>query len=246
MLFKFPKNKIVLDCFTSERYAIEYAPIDFAIKHIPNWWKNLPKSYLDTNEFTQSPTMKHCVGMVDYYKNSIAIPLWSDLSIKVNEDKSYKWQFSDRRTQAGFHSMEKQANGFLSNFFHFKIISPWAFKTKEMINWVWSHPTYNYEFSEDIVSLPAIVNYEHQNSTNINLMVSTKEPKIINISQGQPMAVLTPMSDRKVEIIRHLVSEKEFDSILSMQARISFLNKYKKIVKRKEQFSGCPYHNKII
>jgi hypothetical protein len=236
MLFLFPKKKIVLDCFTSEKYAIEYAPINFAIKHIPEWWKDLPVSR--NNELVEN--MRNCVGMVEYYKRSIAMPMWSDLLIQTEGNKNYQWQFSDFKSIAKIHN-ESQMSNFLSNYGHLKIQSPWRFASEKSLNWVWSHPTYNYPFSSDIACLPGITDFYYQCSVNVNIMVLTENKKDILIKQGQPIALLTPMSDRKIKIVRHLVDEKEIKRIDSKVASISFSSKYKNIVKRKEQFKDCPY-----
>ena len=242
MLFKFPQKKIVLDCFTSDHYVIEQSPIDFAIKHIPDWWKNLPTSITNQNNFAPAPTMKHCVGMVDYYKNSIALPLWSDLAIRVNQNKSYNWKFSNSNTQAVVHPINEQATGFLNNYGHLKISSPWYLKSEKNIDWVWSHPTYNYAHSNDIVSLPGIVNYYHQHATNINIMISLEKEKTILIPHSQPLVIMTPMSDRKIKIVHHLVSQQELNKMKN--PNITFLQRYKNSIKARERFSSCPFHKK--
>ena len=84
MIFKFAQKKIVLDCFTTNPEVVEYAPISYAIKHIPQWWKDLPETYLSEDGFTNRGTMRYCAGMVDYYKKSIAIPMWADFSLKIH------------------------------------------------------------------------------------------------------------------------------------------------------------------
>jgi len=243
MLFKFPQKKIVLDCFTTKSYAVEYAPINFAIKHIPDWWKNLPTSFVsDKNQFTEHGTMKGCVGMVDYYKKSIAVPLWSDLSIKIFQDKTFAWQFSDGETAAVQHPIKKQATGFLNSYEHLKIDSPWLFKSEKDIYWLWSHPTYNYAHSNDICSIPGITSFYHQHATNINIMINVEKEKKILIPQGKPMTLITPMSDRKVEIVRHLIGVEEFIKLRDRSTTIKFISKYKEIIKRRKQFADCPYH----
>jgi hypothetical protein len=245
ILFKFPKKKITLDCFTSEAHILRTAPIVPAIKLIPEWWKKLPNSYYKNNEFSPSSTMKHCIGMVDYYKKSIVLPLWSDLAINIKSSREYYWQFSDRYSTAVQHNMEKQATGFLNGYSHIKLITPWAFKTKENISWVWSHPTYSYPNSHEVVSLPAVVNHLYMHGTNINLLFSANTPKTIIIPQGQPLVHIIPMSDRKVEIVRHLVSEAEYKKIKSVSTHITFLDKYIKTLDRIKQFKNCPFHNHI-
>ena len=243
MIFKFLQKKIVLDCFTSRSYAIEYAPINYAIKNIPDWWKSLPSSYRDGHQ--PKLTMKSCVGMVDYYVRSVAILLWCDLSIIVNADKSYSWNFSDNTTKAQIHPMDTQATNFLSNYGHMKILSPWLFRSEKNVDWVWSHPSYNYSNSNNVVSLPGISNFYHQHSTNINMMIHLNQEKSFLIPYGEPLALLTPMSDRKVEIVRHLVSEQEYFNLYQKGSVITFVDKYKNMLKSKDQFSSCPYHNHI-
>lgn len=239
MIFKFPQKKIVLDCFTSEVYAIEYAPITSAIKHMPEWWRNLPPTYSAVTE----TNMRHCPGMVDYYKRSVTIPLWTDLSITVNSDKNINWLFSDSLTGA-VHHPRSQYSGFLENFTHMKIDSPWFFRSEKKVDWLWSHPTYNYQYSDDAVSVPGVINFYYQHAVQINMFIKADKEKQILIPQGQPMAVLTPLSDRKVEVIRHLVSKSEIENMRKKMNCITFKSKYKKIINRVDKFADCPYHNK--
>jgi hypothetical protein len=238
MLFLFPKKKITVNCFTSHAYVMEYSPINFAIKHMPDWWKNLPKSY--ENELAKN--MRKCFGMIDYYKKSIAIPMWSDILIKINSD-GYQWQYSDLRSKATIHD-HIQMNGFLNDYGHLKFETPWTIASEKNIDWIWSHPTYNYPFSSDIACLPGITNFYYQHHCNINIMIFTGQQKKILIKQGQPVALLTPMSDRKIKIVRHLVDEKEIEKMRNKSIDISFANKYENLIKRKNQFNDCPFLNK--
>jgi hypothetical protein len=243
MIFKFPKKKIVLDCFTTKEGVLATAPIVPAIKLIPDWWKKLPQSYKEF-DFIPTGTMKNCTGMVEYYKKSIVLPLWSDLIVEINSPSEYRWQFADRSSSVNSHNMDKQATDFLKNYIHLKLISPWFFKTKESINWVWSHPAYSYPNSNSVVSLPAVVNYSQQNTSNINLLFDSGSPKTVVIGHGQPMVHITPMSDRKVEICRHLISEKEWLQLKDLNNNpICFVNSYIKRMNKKEQFKNCPYNN---
>lgn len=244
MLFKFPQKKIVLDCFTTYEHILETAPIVPAMKLIPDWWKELPNGYRD-NEGRILPTMRSCVGMVDYYKKSIVMPLWSDLLIKVRSATDYNWAFSDEFSEASYHPLEKQAAGFLANYAHIKLESPWRLKCKEDIQWIWSHPAYSFSDNHHTVSLPGIVSYKKQHGTNVNILIHAEKEKEIFIPQGQPLIHMTPMSDRKIEIVRHLVNEREYSRITQNSRSISFLRKYDVFNKRLEQFKDCPFHNHI-
>lgn len=239
MLFKFPQKKIVLDCFTPSEITIKSAPIDFAIKHMPDWWKELEPTYM--NELAPAGTMKSCIGMIDFYKYSVAIPLWSDLAISV-QNKQYGWQFSDAATKGQVHRLEVEATGFMpKGYGHLKIITPWVFSCKEDIKWVWSTPLYNLNENPDIVIPPGIVNYRHQNSTNINMLFDISQDRKMIIKLGSPLAIITPMSDRKVEIVRHLISKEEYDN--KVRNNLAFVRKYEKIKELTEKFSSCPFHN---
>jgi hypothetical protein len=137
MNFFFIKPKIHIDCFTSRREVIEYAPVVNAIEVIPDWWKDLPKERTDGNYFFPRPTMKTCVGMYDYYARSIAMPLWSDLAVNITDKENYEWQFSDGTTESAPHN-KNEYTGLLgsSNYGQLKIISPWLFYTKDSITWL--------------------------------------------------------------------------------------------------------------
>ena len=238
MLFKFLKKKIVLDCFTAEPYVIRYAPILPAVRYIPDWWKALPKDYFSDIKLIN---MRHCAGMTEYYKQSVALPLWCDLSINVNNDKSINWQFSDNTTNAIHHS-KIQYDGFLENYTHIKIESPWFFRSEKNVNWVWSHPVYNYKHNDDAVSVPGITNFYYQHAANINLFIRTEKERHILIPHNTPMALLTPMSDRKVKIVRHLVDKKEMERFGRKSILIKFKAKYKTVVKNTDKFLDCPFH----
>lgn len=241
MLFRFPKKKIVVDCFTSSEGIITASPVTLATKHLPNWWKKLPVSYIADGTFFPSPTMKNCVGMIDYYKNSIAIPLWSEMCIDVDQF-SFQWQFSDKETEAGSHDVDNQARGFLSDHGHLKIISPWLFKTKEAISWVWSQPLYS--FNKDNLNLkilPGILDFSKQRATNINLLIPLGQNKTYLLEHNQVMAHLTPMSDRKVEVVRHLISRDEYFTISTNGTPLSFTRKYRVVTSAINKFSDCPF-----
>jgi len=242
VIFKFTKKKVVLDCFTYDELVMQTAPIAPAMKYIPNWWRQLDNTYIPDKTFFPTATMKTCAGMVDYYKKSIALPLWSDLCVEVSNN-NYKWQFSDRETPAIIHDIRKQATGFAENHGHMKIMSPWAFKTKEDLYWTWSQPIYNLEESVmGIKVLPGVVNYYRQVSTHINLIVPLSHPKKFMFSQGQALVHLTPMCDRKVDIVRHLVSRNEYERIATQQQKgITFTNIYNTIFQQKQKFLDCPY-----
>ena len=239
--FFFKKPKVILDCFTFDECIAKATPVDFSLKHFPEWWKKLPKSIMPEQGFYDLPTMKTCSGLVDYYKNSITLPMWSDLAICV-KNKQYTWQFADRETEGEVHNIN-QRSGFLpvDRFGHLKISSPWIFKTKENINWIWSHAVYNFECPDDFIVLPGSVNYSKINSTHINLAIPLETNKLINIEIGQPMIHISPMTEKNIEIKRHVVSKEEFNRLDIYKNKKTFVNSFLKNQNLEKKFNKCPY-----
>jgi hypothetical protein len=168
--------------------------------------------------------------------------MWCDLFIEAMQDGGYRWQFSAEEQACAVHP--KYQYGDLideSKAGHMKLKSPWLLKCKEDINWVWTEPTYNFPQRTDLTVLPGIVEYKDNVTTNVNLIVNTTNKNRIFIPVGQPIVSLTPMSDRKVELRRHVISKEEEKRMFSMFESASFYNIARKVKRMKEANKGCPY-----
>jgi hypothetical protein len=238
MMHFFRRSKIHLDCFTSRRDVIEYAPIVNGIEVIPDWWKTLPKSVINpSNGFSPAPTMKTCVGMYAYYNKSVALRMWTDMCINVYEDFNIGWQFADKQSVAVSHNKE-QYEGFpgAKTHKHLKLDSPWYFKTKEDLNWLVTNPIYNRHQLKDYLSCQGFLNFKYQSSTNLQLFVDASTSRTYIIPFGS-VFLLTPLTDKKVVIHRHLISKEAFNSINESATSLSFINKYK----TQQKITQCPY-----
>jgi hypothetical protein len=185
--------------------------------------------------------MKTCIGMYDYYAKSIALPLWSDLCINVNEASEYYWQFSDGQSTATPHEKD-QYTGFsiTETHGHLKLEAPWRFHTKHNLDWLYTQPIYGYKNIKDYVFSQGLLNFSRQGGVNIQLFIDITQAKTFLIPFGTTF-LLTPMSDKKVIVHRHLISEELFSSKKSMSSGISFINKYK----RQSKTQKCPYKDEI-
>ena len=69
MIFKFPKKKIVLECFTHNAAVHKFFPITAARHHLPKWFKKIPQeiTIVDDNgiEYPQ-PTLEDVMGLLVY------------------------------------------------------------------------------------------------------------------------------------------------------------------------------------
>ena len=250
-MFFFKRKKITLDCFTDRPDVCKYTPIEFANKHYPEWWKKLPKTYNTqnpnlNNTLGEQPTMKGCPGLIDNFQYGVVLPLWSDIAIHITH-RECNWQFSDHITPAQSHD-PNQWVGFLPlerGQFHIKLESPWFFKTKDDIHWTFSQPTWNMSTISDYTVLPGVVSYKYQITTNINMIIHPKQDHRFIIEAGQPIAHITPLSEREVIIKNHLIDTAEFNK---MRFEYGTTNKFeknlswhKKMIDRNEK-SKCPFH----
>jgi hypothetical protein len=242
-MFFFRKKSIILDCFTTDQTAYTLTPISYSTNYYPDWWRQLPKTVKQPNQFWDTGTMKHCRGFIDYYASGITIPMWSDLSAVVGSTRQpgVVCQFASKTTDAVSHPKEQRGDYLPDDKFgHVKLVSPWAFKTKKDINFAWTHPVWNYD-SYDITVLPAVVNYKYQSTTHVNMVVQYhSEGRVIEISANQPLVNLLPMTEDKVKIKTHLVDEIEMKKI--KQPSAVFVGNYKFRKSRIDELENqCPF-----
>jgi hypothetical protein len=241
-LFKFKKKKIVLDCFTYRSEVYNLQPIQKASRFYPDWWVKLP-SYKDINmPFSGDKNMRGCVGFTQLYSKGFIMPMWSDVGITVGVrgEDNYAVDFADGRTQIRQHSPE-QSGTYLDSkeYQHLKIASPWQFKCNKDIKWMWQQPVWNFDKPEEVLILPAIVDYLYNTTTNINMVLPRSTLlKEISIELGAPLAHIIPLIEGNVEIKNHLISKEEYFLMdEGNNSSVSFKNSYGK---RKKILSKCP------
>ena len=213
---KAEEEPIYLDCYTTSHYAYNHAKIDYSRRYFPEWFKEMAE-----NVPVLGGTIKHCTAFRDYYAKGIVIPLWGEVEITVhpidNEGGAFTWASSnpdfDLHTQC--HS-KSQWEGFGSkNLHNVKFVSPWAFKTREFVNFTWGQPTWSQpDTFNGLIGLPAVIDFKNQSFTAINYVVEQKkEEQSLNLQPLTPMVMLHPMTDRRVEIRNHLVSVEKIGQI---------------------------------
>jgi len=251
MLFFFKKKEIVLDCFTTVPHVYEYAKIEKAIKYIPEWWKNTPKTLADN-----TPTIKNCVGLIDFYKKGIVIPSWFEMDLTVFKDNSETW-FEWAASNNDLNTAESHQPEMFSSFAdkngkNIKITSPWMLKTKEEVYFTWTEPTWNIRSLVTKISvLPAVINFKYQHATSINLFVElTDKDQKFTIPALNPLVIMHPLTEKNVVINTHLIDEKEKLKIFGVRRLILRRNGdpvdvYKKKKNLVDQIDriNCPFLN---
>ncbi len=229
MFFIKPKE-IVLDCFTANANAFTHAKPEQAFKFLPAWWKNI--SLPDTKAFRPPTNMKHCRGFIDYFRYGFALPLWSDLHVKVGPigTQYYEWQYSDLISNIEPHDFTQMGN-FLKpeTHVHLKLVNPWFFRSSEDIYWSWSAFGWKDFAPTNVHVVPGVISYTHQTSTNINLIVSrTETEQLIQLDFRTPLVHLLPMSERRVKIKHHLITNEEVERMKAIGTAVAFTNSYTK------------------
>jgi hypothetical protein len=165
----------------------------------------------------------------------------------------YRWQSSNQDVNTDNSHKSQQFLGFAgSEGRNIKITSPWALRTKEEIYFTWTQPTWNMRnLLTDLTILPATVNYKFQHATEINFfIVNGKDNKKINIPPLTPLAILHPLTEKKIKIKNHLVDKDEWLRIFGVDRLIfrrgsidalKFYNKKKKLQESIEKKSSCPF-----
>lgn len=254
-IFK-PKKDIVLKCYTCRPEVFAYAKLERTAKFIPDWWRNLPK--IDANdvaEFGRGNNMRGCVGFKNLYKHGIVIPMWSDLRITLSGKNDTEicdsYEYSDDCSSAVYHAPLQHGGHFdYQKCSHIKLVSPWLIECDEEVEFLMTDIPYNKNIEKffDYSVLPGVLDFKYQQSCNINIVFyREQEKKSLLIPFGSPMCQIIPLTERKIKIETHLISQNEFREISDITKPISFVNKYytiKKQIQKDEKQSKCPFHRK--
>ena len=237
-------SKIYLDCFTHDPYAYNLTPICKSVRSIPEWWKELPENKIEFqyNEENEGPSivnnMKMCYGFREIFKKGIIVNSWGDFHIKSTE-KELSWMYSSI-TPPGYHPRYQYGNGF-KDYHHIKLNSPWVFKEKTGVQFVFLAALWNLE-EFDFVIPPGILQFTWNGSFNVNTFVPKKDKEYL-IHTGQPLAQLIPLTDKKIIIKNHLIDINEYKikEMPVINSWYGWRTANKLFKKNKENESKCPF-----
>tara|TARA_R110000803_G_C11885161_1_gene310261 strand:- start:3 stop:803 length:801 start_codon:yes stop_codon:yes gene_type:complete len=221
-IFKRKKEEpIYLDCYTYSHYAYNHAKIEHSRKYFPEWFKDTDSYFVD-GEKNKIATIKHCRAFMDYYSTGIVIPLWGEVEITVHplgDERVFTWRSSnpDFDLHCGNHGTNQWGTFSSKKLQNIKFASPWLFKTVEPVNFTWSQPTWSQpETFNGFIGLPAVMQFKSQMFTAVNYVVElTAEEQAFNLQPLTPLAILHPMTERKVMIRTHLVTQEKWDRMTS-------------------------------
>lgn len=250
MFFFIRKNKLVLDCLTNNASAAELFPLQSAQQAIPKWLQKLPTVADRKDDFVPKKNMRECVGLTSLYRVGFVVPLWADLNVKTAPDSTGRVSlgtvFGDHSSQVAYHPSEQYA-GFCDdqNYLHVKLMAPWHIQEKTGVKWVFMEPTWNKKRLSNYVTPPGIIDFKHQHAVHINMLFSFDVGETLtHFDAGHPLAHCIPMSDKKVELRIHRVTDAEFHYKSASTPLFTFFSNYtmRKDLRKKNK---CPFGGNV-
>jgi hypothetical protein len=242
MIFLFKEKPIVVDCFTTRDTIYKTLRIEPASQFIPKWWKDMASTYINAEQSIMPlPTIKTCDGLIDLFKTGFILPLWTDVALKV-VDNGFMFELANGKKDAEFHDkFQWQDIPEAKNYGHLKLMAPWKLKTKSDINFYLTWPQWHYPLNFPLVHANGIFSFKNRYEWNPQLFVNLTKNYELILNAGQPIGQIIPLTDKKVKLAHHLITESEYKKL--NYTSISFFNSFKKVEKlTKNAEKKCPFH----
>ena len=232
-------QEIHLDCFTCSETAYELTPIAKASKTIPEWWKELPrnqpqfdfKTYKDPRA---NMNMKNCYGFVELYKKGIVIQSWSDF--KFSTENGRLNFFCSHGLHPQSHSTSQRGKGF-GNYYHTKLISPWKFKEKTGVQFIFLGAEWALEKLTAKIP-PGVLAFDFNSGVNVNMMFPFNSPDQ-EIRMGDPLVHIIPLSEKILVHHNHIISKEYFDNINGTNTTFFGWRAVKNLIEKNKKHRGC-------
>lgn len=246
---------IDVDCFTSNNDAYKFTPISKASKCKPDWYDKVQgitpsntkwpqyqindSGFIDFNWKLSLRTIKSCPGFHELYSKGFILENWCDFVVN-NDTNGISYHYSNGKAPI-LHSNDQVDPGFKDHHI-LKLNSPWIIQTKENIPFMatgaqWSLENYNFHI------LPGIVNFHQQTGSNVFLTIRKDVPDQFLIPMGHPLVHFIPLTDKKIRIHNHVVTEDELKTkTYNVTGTSMGWRRTKSLVKRNdERQKKCPF-----
>ncbi len=244
-MFFFKKPVVHIDAFTNNVGAFKATPIIESYKSMPKWMDQVPRTkHSYSTEFgsiknTSRRSVRTCPGFLDLYKRGFIIESWADFRIESNE-KDYSYHYTNGPAPTTFVDDVNFHPGF-KDYHLFKLSSPWLIESDDI-----PFVTFGTEWSLENVDariIPGSINFNMNSNVNVFLAFK-KQQATITIPIGEPLVQFVPLTEKKVKIHNHLISNEEMQRKI-MPSSISFRGWRKtfSLVKRAEERAKikCPF-----
>jgi hypothetical protein len=232
-------NPIFLDCYTHDSICYEYAQVDHAWKHMPDWWEKQ-----NTKTSADGKTIKGCPGIINLYKKGIVFPLPTQLEIFFDKDKKqYGWKTSNKNINIVSHNDELYSE-FAKQGVNFKIVLPWYISCEEDISFDIHKLSWNMRDKiQDFDILPGVTEFVHNKSMIISCFVDYNKTQKIDLDPLDVLTIMLPLTEREVKIRTHKISSEDYFDKMSYTNITMNKSRYKFIKKalEKRKIKKCPF-----
>ena len=240
------RKKVSIDFFTSDELAYNYGKPVKATKVLPRWFTEMDSTY-PAEDGQIGTTIKKCPGIISMHNKSIALTSWFEFSMQVEPSGQTKVNFGQIQPDIVQHN-KQQFEPFVrgTNAFSLKINSPWFLKFSRDMMFTLTEPSwYNYKLFDAMTLMPGILESKYTNHPNLNFIVRPgAATKKLFIEPGDPIGLLTPLTEDDVEIHTHVVSESEL--VTRGLKRVTWgLAQHEEFEENKEK-DGYRYHKRMV
>lgn len=239
----FNLNKTIeVHCYTFRKISADNFGVKEMKTHRPKWFKDTSTKMTNTKWNIPQSSIKNCHGIINLFKQSFYLPLWTDLHI-LNETHGLtaKIKDPDTTTEKLLERENSQAPALSQYNRHIKIDAPWFFQCDKDINFYINGASWDY-VNNSLYNFhlpPGIVDFKHQHSINTQWLfpipITKEQETCTSFQAGDPIYYLTPLTDKKIKFISHHISRMEYYNKFDELDSISpfWVNAYQKAKKLK-------------
>lgn len=164
--------------------------------------------------FINEPAMKRCPGVHNYYNYGYVLPMWYDLKILINSDKSI--QLIHHPNAPARYSWHKEMHG-LSVIKHFgnsyhpdvlKLVTPWLFSAPK--KYILMQKEIDYGHMNNFHIIPGVQKDANPNISVAMILDLDAPGGVIDIKAGDPLCYLQVFDETKLNIdIEYNFDDKE-------------------------------------
>lgn len=217
----FQKEDYTFEVMTAVGGVYDYGNVDLAKKLIPQWFKDLPSSIATEFFYPQNhtwkdhkmSTAKYCPAFQEIYTKGIIITSWCDMKFAIHPDGNVEMMSAIQiNREGGSHHIYHQRAGWMKNMTHYKIHSPYWFKTPLYRRFLFSGAYQHNEklINNNIYVVNGVIDYFTQYATEINLLFPIKDKTyFVEFNLGDPLVHLLPLDENPIKITKKLLSIEE-------------------------------------
>jgi len=219
-MFEIFKKSETVHFYTNDPLVYEFFKIQKGTFFYPEWLKKIK------NNDENLRTIKKCPGMLDMYKNSFIMPLWTAIKVDI-KNSSVHIDASDGSTKIDCH-VPTQRGLYMDSedYLHLKIITPWRAYSKSNTKFLCAPCSFsNEKLVTDFFIPNAIRSYSISAGNNIHGFIINQDQKF-ELDAGSPIMHIFPITDKQVNIECHFDPERFFYLEALQPNRFSFTGSY--------------------